>query len=109
MSILITYGSQTGMTHKVAENLMIGIQKLFVNTEDQQYIVKSINSHIIIELEPLNNIDIDELSNYELIIILLSTTGDGAFPENASKFWDRLRKHNQNIDVDYLLCGFGDR
>ena len=96
ISIYIFFGSQTGYSKSVAYEL---------------------NKKIINRVRPMN-INIDILNNFlnynikqdDFTIILLSTTGDGEFPDNSNKIFKSLRK-NKTLDLDninYCLLGFGD-
>lgn len=97
MNILILYGSQTGTAQNMSEELYYDIKYLNYN----------------VERDILNNIiDINILNNYDLVIIMCSTTGNGDFPDNALKFFSKIkdRKLNKNIlqKVNYSICGLGD-
>ena len=96
ISVYIFFGSQTGYSKSVAYEL---------------------NKKIINRVRPMN-INIDILNNFlnynikqdDFTIILLSTTGDGEFPDNSNKIFKSLRK-NKTLDLDninYCLLGFGD-
>ena len=96
ISIYIFYGSQTDYAKSV---------------------VYELNKKIINKVRPMN-INIDILNNFlnykihkdDFTIILLSTTGDGEFPDNSNKIFKSLRK-NKTLDLDninYCLLGFGD-
>jgi len=95
ISIYIFYGSQTDYAKSVAYEL---------------------NKKIINKVRPMN-INIDILNNFvnykihkdDFTIILLSTTGDGEFPDNSNKIFKSLRKNKPRLDnINYCLLGFGD-
>ncbi|GMM27332.1 NAPDH-dependent diflavin reductase [Martiniozyma asiatica (nom. inval.)] len=94
MSTLILYGSQTGTTKDFAYLLYY-----------------SLREHLPVDLFELDSISPSTLLNVRNLIILCSTTGQGEFPVNASKFWKFLkRKHPDNL-LNHLkihVCGFGD-
>ena len=92
--IYIFFGSQTGYSKSVAYEL---------------------NKKIINKVRPMN-INIDILNNFfnyninkdDFTIILLSTTGDGEFPDNSNKIFKSLRKNKPRLDnINYCLLGFG--
>ena len=88
--ILITYGSETGCAKGIAEYIYENYIQVFVK-----------------DIYPLNDIEILSLTKYDIVIILLSTTGDGEFPTNANKFWRKIRKYKDDLPIKYILCGFG--
>ena len=96
ISVYIFFGSQTGYSKSVAYEL---------------------NKKIINRVRPMN-INIDILNNFlnynikqdDFTIILLSTTGDGEFPDNSIKIFKSMRKNKTlNLaNINYCLFGFGD-
>lgn len=93
LNILITYGSQTGNAETISEILYKNLIKFIVT----------------IKRTELNNIEIKDFNNYDYIIIILSTTGDGDFPDNSNKFWRRMRRYKEkDLDkMNYILLGLG--
>jgi len=66
-----------------------------------------------VEIYSLNDIyNLSILNNYNLIIIMCSTTGNGDFPDNSLKFWKKIKDRtlNKNLleNVNYTICGLGD-
>lgn len=95
ISIFIFYGSQTGYSKSVAFEL-------------KNIIIKKVRP-ISINIDILNNLLDYEISKDDFTIILLSTTGDGEFPDNANTIFKILRKNKQDLDnINYCLLGFGD-
>jgi methionine synthase reductase len=90
MKILVTYGSQTGYCQ--------GISKI---------IYDKINYFHNKQIKCLNDVNIDELYKNDINIILISTTGDGEFPENSTIFYKKIRKKKKLKKFNYILCGFG--
>lgn len=90
MNILVTYGSQTGYCE--------GISKI---------IYQKIHYFHNKNIKCLNDVNIDELCNNDINIILISTTGDGEFPENSRTFYKKFRKKKKLKKFNYILCGFG--
>lgn len=89
--VLIAYGSQLGNTEEIAHILF---DKLVIKDK----FIKELN-----ELDPV------ELDDYDYVIIMCSTTGDGDVPDNASRFWRKLKRYQHQLpQVKYILIGFGD-
>ena len=91
LKVLVCYGSQTGNVEAVS---------------------KSLFSRIVITyktIKTMNEItDLKQLEEYDYVIFLVSTTGDGEFPDNAYSFWKLFRKWRDPLDFEYCIFGFGD-
>lgn len=87
--ILVTYGSQTGNGESIANILY---KKLDILDK---------------KIDCLNNV-IGKLKEYKIVIIILSATGDGEFPDNANLFWKSMKKRKDKLDIDYVMLGLGD-
>jgi methionine synthase reductase len=85
------YASQLGNTEVIANILHKKIKMLYKDIEELNFIN-----------------DIKSLEKYDYTIFLLSTTGDGEFPDNGKKFWKILRKYRKDLLIKYFLIGFGD-
>ena len=95
INIYIFYGSQLGFVESVALEL-------------KRKIIKEVKPFTIY-MDILNNLFNYNISKDDFIIILLSTTGDGEFPNNSYKFYKSLRKNKEDLDnITYCLLGFGD-
>lgn len=96
-SFTILYGSETGTAEDVAFQLCALIESRF----EISVIVRSCDEY-----------DIAELVSQQLIIFIVSTTGDGEIPSNMRKFWRFLlqKKLNNNslIKLKYAVFGLGD-
>ena len=95
LKILIAYGSQTGCAQSISEILRKNLSKFIVG----------------IELKQLNDItDYKSFNNYDYCIFIVSTTGDGDFPDNSAKFWRKFRKYKEKDlgKTDYCVLGLGD-
>ena len=96
--IYIIYGSTEGHSEKVAHTLH---DKLPISSSHKS-------------LLNLNDFRLSECQDTEArLIFLISTTGDGEFPENAVLGWKRLREFSRNMSskisqIEYRVCGFGD-
>ena len=62
-----------------------------------------------VDLKKLNNVEIVKLDVYDYIIIFLSTTGDGEQPDNAIKFFKKIRKYKETKleNKKYAILGLG--
>jgi methionine synthase reductase len=85
------YASQLGNTEVIANILHKKIKMLYKDIEELNFIN-----------------DIKSLEKYDYTIFLISTTGDGEFPDNGKKFWKILRKYRKDLLIKYFLIGFGD-
>ncbi|KAG8624498.1 hypothetical protein KVT40_007565 [Elsinoe batatas] len=73
-SALVLYGSETGNAQDVAEEIGRLTERLRFET-------------VVLDLD---SIDIRDLLRYTVVIISISTTGQGEFPQNARAFWKTL-------------------
>lgn len=98
MKILITYGSQTGNTEQISHTLFSIIEE-----ENKE-----------VEIYPMNYFsnNIEDINNYDYVIFLCSTTGNGEFPENAFQFWKNVKKRtlekNTFESLKFSVCALGD-
>ncbi|KAI1386486.1 riboflavin synthase domain-like protein [Hypoxylon trugodes] len=94
--ILIVYGSETGNSQDLAGDLERLAERMHFKT-------------LVCEM---NDVELNSLLQYPLIIFLLSTTGQGEIPRNALKFWKSLlRKRlppNCLQSVNFTTFGLGD-
>lgn len=96
-SVLILYGSETGNAQDKAEEIDRMCQRLHCRTE----------------LKAMDDAQLGELlQDYSLVCFVLSTTGQGHFPNNARKFWKSLRRAKlppQCLEtVQFTTFGLGD-
>ncbi|KAI9745499.1 MAG: NAPDH-dependent diflavin reductase [Claussenomyces sp. TS43310] len=95
-SALILYGSETGNSQDAAEQLGRICQRLRFCTD-------------VVEMD---DIRLNQLIEYSLVIFALSTTGQGDFPLNARKFWKSLLRKRLPPDclghVCFTTFGLGD-
>ena len=98
MNILILYGTQTGNAKCMAEEIYHNL----LNNNKHNYYIMSFN----------NVNDITLLNNYDFVIMLCSTTGNGDFPDDTQKFWKNIK--NRKLDktlysnLNVSICGLGD-
>ena len=91
IKVLVTYGSQTGNVEAVSQILFNKINLQFKEIKEMNAIT-----------------DIKQLDEYDYVFFLVSTTGDGEFPDNADKFWRIIKKYKDPVNFQYGLIGFGD-
>tara|TARA_Y100000991_G_scaffold211041_1_gene193053 strand:+ start:1145 stop:1660 length:516 start_codon:yes stop_codon:yes gene_type:complete len=91
--INVFYGSQLGFVESVVKHFE---KKIRENTR-----INEINVDI------LNNFFDYKLEEGDLCFILISTTGEGEFPNNAKTFYKRIRKEKTE-HLKYSLFAFGD-
>ena len=85
-NMIILYGSQTGN----AESIAYEIHSRLNNNEIK---IMSLNDSLFLFQNK-------EILNYEKIIIIISTTGNGDVPINAEKWWRFIK--NRKLEKDYL-------
>ena len=100
MKIYLLYGSQTGNAEEIAHYLSNILKE---NLDEPDIIVDKLNNY---------SETYEILNKSDYVIFICSTTGNGDFPENASKFWRKIknRKLDKEIfsDVKYSVCALGD-
>ncbi|KAI9852586.1 MAG: NAPDH-dependent diflavin reductase [Thelocarpon superellum] len=93
---LVLYGSETGTAHDVAEELGRMAERL----------------RFMVRLAELNAVAIGRLTRYTVVLLAISTTGQGELPANAHIFWRSLLRKGLPAtllkDVSFALCGLGD-
>ncbi|KAI2620110.1 riboflavin synthase domain-like protein [Hypoxylon sp. NC1633] len=72
--MLILYGSETGNSQDLAGELERLAERLHFQTQVYE----------------MNDVELNSLLQYPLIIFVVSTTGQGEIPQNALKFWKSL-------------------
>ncbi|OAF99465.1 riboflavin synthase domain-like protein [Paraphaeosphaeria sporulosa] len=72
---LVVYGSETGTAQDVAEELGRIAERLRFDTE-------------VVELDAIS---LNQLLQHSVVLISISTTGQGELPANSQKFWRTLR------------------
>ncbi|RAL14443.1 NAPDH-dependent diflavin reductase [Aspergillus homomorphus CBS 101889] len=95
-SALVLYGSETGNSQEVAEELGALTERLHFKTH----------------VAELNLYKPDSLKSYTLVLFVVSTTGQGDFPANARAFWRSLLlkrlPHTFLGGVRFASFGLGD-
>ncbi|KAJ2967852.1 hypothetical protein NQ176_g9469 [Zarea fungicola] len=95
-TILVVYGSETGNAQDIAEELGRICQRLHFQTA----------------VEELDEISLRSLLEHQLVIFVLSTTGQGDMPHNSMLFWRRLLQKRLSpgclAQLQYTCFGLGD-
>ncbi|KAF4553438.1 Flavodoxin-like protein [Elsinoe fawcettii] len=95
-SALILYGSETGNAQDVAEEIGRLTERLRFET-------------VVLDFD---SVDIRDLLRYTVVIISISTTGQGEFPQNARSFWKTLLSNRLKPGVlrrmKFASFGLGD-
>ncbi|MFK7001684.1 flavodoxin domain-containing protein [Flavobacterium oreochromis] len=90
---LIVYGTETGNSKKVASQ----IQATFKKNKIQ---AKSVD---------VAQFDIAKLKKETLVLFVVSTQGEGEFPQNAVGFYEALKASTEKLDtVSFAVFGLGD-
>ena len=90
---LIIYGTETGNSKKVASNLLATFKK-------QKIQAKAVD---------VFQYDINKLEKENLVLFVMSTQGEGEFPQNAVAFYEKLKASNTNFSkVSFAVLGLGD-
>lgn len=89
-SIYICYGSESGNAHTLAFQLKL---KLLAFSPT---------------LYELNELDLTKLTADDTLLVITSTTGDGAPPSNANGFYINLARNKLTTNCQYAVFGLGD-
>ena len=101
-TIYILYGSQTGNAAEIAK---ITYEMMKERNLTNAEICTSLDDYI-------KDTNLDNLNTMTNLIVVCSTTGNGDVPDNASKFWRKIksRKLNSNLleGVSYTVLALGN-
>jgi sulfite reductase (NADPH) flavoprotein alpha-component len=90
---LIIYGTETGNSKKVASQLLANFKKNKIQA-------KSVD---------VFQFDAAKLEKETLVLFVMSTQGEGEFPQNAVAFYENLKAADVNLNkVSYAVLGLGD-
>ena len=90
---LIIYGTETGNSKKVASNLLATFRQHKIQA-------KAID---------IFQYDVAKLEKESLVLFIMSTQGEGEFPQNAVAFYEKLKASNANLSkVSFAVLGLGD-
>ncbi|KAI0014472.1 riboflavin synthase domain-like protein [Xylariaceae sp. FL0662B] len=94
--LLVLYGSETGNSQDLAEELERLAERLYFKTW----------------VFEMNDVELNTLLQYPLVIFVISTTGQGEVPKNAVRFWKSLLRKRLPPDclslVRFTTFGLGD-
>lgn len=90
---LIIYGTETGNSKKVASQLLATFKK----------------NKIQAKAVDVFQFDNSKLEKETLVLFVMSTQGEGEFPQNAVQFYDYLKTTDLDLkNVSYAVLGLGD-
>ncbi|KIX10205.1 uncharacterized protein Z518_01286 [Rhinocladiella mackenziei CBS 650.93] len=95
-SVLVLYGTETGTSQDIAAEISRCLERIHFSTD-------------VVGLDAVNH---SHLRLYAFTVFVVSTTGQGDFPENARPFWTSLLRRKLSpttlAGVDYAVVGLGD-
>lgn len=115
-TIYVLYGSETGCAERLSRefykelsaNVANGLYSRTIEGEGEPQIVKTAE----VKYEVLDGVELEDLQNATLVILFISTCGQGAFPENSKSFWSTLQSTKADASVlgnlNYTVFGLGD-
>jgi sulfite reductase (NADPH) flavoprotein alpha-component len=90
---LIIYGTETGNSKKIASQLLAGFKK----------------NKIQAKAVDVFQYDLTKLEKESLVLFVMSTQGEGEFPQNAVAFYEKLKASEVNLSkVSFAVFGLGD-
>lgn len=90
---LIVYGTETGNSKKVASGLLASFKK----------------NKIQAKAVDVFQFDVTKLEKESLVLFVMSTQGEGEFPQNAVPFYENLKASKADLSkVSYAVLGLGD-
>lgn len=90
---LIVYGTETGNSKKVASGLLASFKKNKIQA-------KAIE---------VSQYDADKLQKENVVLFIMSTQGEGEFPQNAVSFYEKLKSSTVHLNqLSYAVLGLGD-
>ncbi|WP_395045865.1 sulfite reductase flavoprotein subunit alpha [Flavobacterium sp.] len=90
---LIIYGTETGNSKKIASQLLAGFKK----------------NKIQAKAVDVFQYDLTKIEKENLVLFVMSTQGEGEFPQNAVAFYEKLKASDVNLSkVSFAVLGLGD-
>ncbi|VXB94322.1 conserved hypothetical protein [Flavobacterium sp. 9AF] len=90
---LIIYGTETGNSKKVASQLLANFKK----------------NKIQAKAVDVFQYDTSKLEKESIILFVMSTQGEGEFPQNAIQFYNYLQTHDLDLrHISFAVLGLGD-
>ncbi|GAO18761.1 hypothetical protein UVI_02040830 [Ustilaginoidea virens] len=95
-TVLVLYGSETGNAQDLAEELGRLCQRL----------------HFTTRVDELDSAVLNDLLAHQIVLFVVSTTGQGDMPHNALSFWNKLLRKKLPpaclAGLEYSCVGLGD-
>lgn len=105
-SIIVLYGSQQGNSMEIANIIYNEINQIITNKSDCAIQCVSMIDYITIDAE------LKKIHTYDIIVVVISTTGNGEAPDNATKFVRFLKRQRHNTtwlcNSYFSVLGLGD-
>lgn len=90
---LIVYGTETGNAKKIASQLLTNFKKNKIQAKSTD----------------IFQLDISKLEKESLVLFIVSTQGEGEFPQNAVSFYEKLKASETNLNnLNFAVLGLGD-
>lgn len=90
---IIVYGTETGNSKKVASQILAGFKK-------EKIQAKTVD---------VFQFDVSKLEKENLVLFVMSTQGEGEFPQNAVNFYDQLVASTKDLShLSFAVFGLGD-
>lgn len=90
---IIVYGTETGNSKKVASQILAGFKK-------EKIQAKTVD---------VFQFDVSKLEKENLVLFIMSTQGEGEFPQNAVNFYDQLVASTKDLShLSFAVFGLGD-
>lgn len=90
---LIVYGTETGNAKKIASQLLANFKK----------------SKIQAKSTDIFQLDVAKLGKESLVLFIVSTQGEGEFPQNAAAFYEKLKASETDLsNLSFAVLGLGD-
>ncbi|KAJ4389864.1 NAPDH-dependent diflavin reductase [Gnomoniopsis smithogilvyi] len=95
-SLLVLYGTETGHSKEIAEEIVEAAERLRFRTS----------------IEQMNDVSLKEVVQHSITVFVTSTTGQGDIPANASLFWKSLLRKKLSpsclSQLHFTTFGLGD-
>lgn len=90
---LIVYGTETGNAKKIASQLLTNFKKNKIQAKSTD----------------IFQLDVSKLEKESLVLFIVSTQGEGEFPQNAVAFYEKLKVSEVNLShLNFAVLGLGD-
>lgn len=96
LQLLIAYASQTGFAYSLAQHSLQHFEQAGWR----------------VELCPIEQLQIQQLSKLSGLLVIASTTGEGDAPDHAQAFQQQMQQHQAELNLqhlNYAILGLGDR